>query len=222
MKVNSRRSLLNGLKKRIDEEIARNLQRHLHSKSAHLSDFHCIQVVVGGNHRDIAFQFGVSVSVKLSDENIIDFEVSACKLICRKDTRTLLEATILPRLTSRLSVMAISPLCTYKDNQGIIFCKFGQTSKNTKYVVTTIPEVDLYVTGDLAFQAMVMGKESMSEHWCMQCTMQMQITLTQAQLNGVKMWTMEELCRLGDKADKQKEEPKLGVKKKPWWGLSFQ
>jgi hypothetical protein len=51
----------------------------------------------------------------------------------------------------------------------------------------------------------------------MQCTIQMQTTLTQAQLNGVKMWTMEELCRLGDKAEKQKEEPKLGVKKKPWW-----
>ncbi len=28
---------------------------------------------------------------------------------------------------------------------------------------------------------------------------------------------MEELCRLGDKAERQKGEPKMGVKKKPWW-----
>ena len=28
---------------------------------------------------------------------------------------------------------------------------------------------------------------------------------------------MEEYCRLGDEAEKQKGEPKLGVKKKPWW-----
>jgi hypothetical protein len=77
--------------------------------------------------------------------------------------------------------------------------------------------VKAYVTGDLAFQAMALGKESMSGHWCMQCTMQMQCTLTQEQLNAVKKWTMEEYCRLGDEAEKRKGEPKLGVKKKPWW-----
>ncbi len=36
-------------------------------------------------------------------------------------------------------------------------------------------------------------------------------------MNAVKMWTMEEYCRLGDEAEKQNGEPKLGVKKKPWW-----
>jgi len=77
--------------------------------------------------------------------------------------------------------------------------------------------VKAYVTGDLAFQTMVFGKESMSGHWCMQCTMQMQCTLTQEQLIAVKRWTMEEYCRLGDEAEKRKGEPKLGVKKKPWW-----
>jgi hypothetical protein len=30
---------------------------------------------------------------------------------------------------------------------------------------------------------------------------------------------MEEYCWLGDVAEKQREEPKLGVKKKPWWPL---
>jgi hypothetical protein len=48
----------------------------------------------------------------------------------------------------------------------------------------------------------------------MQCTTQMQTTLMQAQLNGVKMWTMEELCRLGDKAEKQKEDQKVGCEEK--------
>jgi hypothetical protein len=145
--------------KSIDEEIARYLQRHLQSKSANPSNIQCVQVVVGGDHRDRAFQIGSSVSVRLSDGNTIDFEVSECELICRKDTGKLLEATILPRLTSGLSVVAISPLHIYKDDQGIISCKFGPaTSNNTQYVVTTIPKVDLYVTGDLASQAMVMGQ----------------------------------------------------------------
>jgi hypothetical protein len=117
--------------KSIDDEMARYLQHHLQSKSTNPSNVHCVCVVARGA---TAFQPGVSVSVRLSDGNIIDFKVSACKLICRKDTGKLLEAGILPRLTSGLWVVAISPLHVYKDDQGTISCKFGQTSKYTQYV----------------------------------------------------------------------------------------
>ncbi len=80
--------------------------------------------------------------------------------------------------------------------------------------MTTILCVDLFVTGNLAFHAMAMGKESMPTHWCMQCIMQMQCTLTEAQLNDVNMWTMEELSRLGDEAEQHlKGETVMGVKK---------
>jgi hypothetical protein len=146
---------------------------------------------------------------ELSDGKIIDFEVSACELICQKDMGKLIESTMLPTLTSGLMVVATTPLHIHKDNQGNILCKLVQQDKKTQHeVVQTISQVDLYVTGDLAFQAMAMGKESM----------QMQCTLIQAQLNDVKMWTLEELSMLGDEAEKQqKGEPKLGVKKKPWW-----
>ena len=52
----------------------------------------------------------------------------------------------------------------------------------------------------------------------MQCTMQMQCTLTEAQLSEVKMWTVEEYCRLGEEAERQgTSKTKLGVKQKPWW-----
>jgi hypothetical protein len=204
--------------KRIDDEIARYLQRHLQSKSAKPADVVRVQAVVGGDHGDTAFQFGASVSAELSDGQIIDFEVSVCELICRKDTGKLIELTILPTLTDGLIVVATSPLHIYEDADGKIICKFGETCPTTEDGVTTIPHVDLYITGDLAFQAMALGKESMSGHWCMQCTMQMQCTLTEAQLNEIKMWTMEELCRLGDEAEqRRKGETMFGVKKKPWW-----
>jgi hypothetical protein len=101
-------------------------------------------------------------------------------------------------------VVTTAPIHIHKNNQGNILCKFGLTRQNTQHeVVQTISQVDLYVTGDLAFQAMVMSKESMLGHWCMQCTMQMQCTLNQAQLNDTKMWRMEELSMLGDEAEKQ-------------------
>jgi hypothetical protein len=81
--------------KNLDEEITLELKRHLSSKSVMPTDVLRVQVVVGGNHGDTAFQFGTSMSVKLSDVCIIYFEVSICELICRKDTGHLLEETIL-------------------------------------------------------------------------------------------------------------------------------
>ena len=48
------------LEKRIDDEIARYLQRHLQSKSAKPADVLRVQAVAGGDHGDTAFQFGAS------------------------------------------------------------------------------------------------------------------------------------------------------------------
>jgi hypothetical protein len=64
------------------------------------------QAVVGGDHGDTVFQFGASVSVELSDSRIIDFEVSVCELICRKDTGKLIKSTILTQLTQGLEIVA--------------------------------------------------------------------------------------------------------------------
>ena len=74
-------------RKKLDEEITLEFKMHLSSKSVMPTDVLRVQVVVGGDHGDTAFQFGASVSVELSDDRIIDFEVSICELICCKDTR---------------------------------------------------------------------------------------------------------------------------------------
>ena len=72
--------------KNTNNEITVYLQWHLNSKSITPSEVKRVQVVVGGDHGDTAFQFGASVSVDLIHDRIIDFEVSVCALICRKDT----------------------------------------------------------------------------------------------------------------------------------------
>ncbi len=48
--------------KNINDEITVYLQRHLNSKSITPSEVKGVQVVVGGDHGDTAFQFGASVS----------------------------------------------------------------------------------------------------------------------------------------------------------------
>ena len=58
--------------------------------------------MAGGDHGDVAFQFGASVHVEMSEGNRIHFEVSLIELICRKDTSELIEETILDELTAGL------------------------------------------------------------------------------------------------------------------------
>ena len=80
--------------KNIDEEITMYLQHHLKSKAIALSDIEHVQVVVGGTRGDVAFQFGTSITVEMIVGQIIEFKISVCKVICRKDTAKLIECTI--------------------------------------------------------------------------------------------------------------------------------
>jgi hypothetical protein len=171
--------------KRIDKEICINLQHHLHAQSITPSNIEHVQVVVGGDHSDTAFQFGASVSVQLFDNRIIHFELVCYKLICRKDTAKLIEQTILPTLTNGLKIIATWYLHIETNEEGgQLLCEFKETqsSPNTHLA-------DIYVTGDLAFQAMALGKESMAGWWCMLC----KASRAQFLDEESEMWTMDEL-----------------------------
>jgi hypothetical protein len=195
--------------KNIDKEITMYLQRHLLSKLIQPCDVKHVQMVVGGDHGDTAFQFGASVLVKLADNHNINFKVLVCKLICRKDTGRLLEETILERLTSGLENIATFELHLFTDKGGSLvaeFCPHGQIQNPTTTSHTPITEV--FVTGNLAFQAMALGKELMARHWCMQCkASRLQFT------NECKLWTMEELVRCGANAETKKRRSIAWIKK---------
>jgi hypothetical protein len=191
----------------INEEITIYLQRHMMSKSITPSDVACIQVVVGGDHRDMAFQFGASVSVRVIGNRIIDFEVSVCELICRKDTGKLIESMILTQLTQGLEILATWNLHIEMNNNTALVCEFKQTCLYSSHLV------DIYVTGDLAFQVMALRKESMAGWCCMLC----KASRAQFLNKDIKRWTMEDPVSCGMNAESNNSEPKLGVKQQPWW-----
>jgi hypothetical protein len=115
-------------RKNIHDEITVYLQRHLTSKSVMPADIKRVQVVVGGNHGDTAFQFGASVSVHFRDDaEPINFELSVCELICRKDTAKLIEATILESLTAGLKIVSMWHLNIERNEEGQILCAFKES-----------------------------------------------------------------------------------------------
>jgi hypothetical protein len=197
--------------KRIDNEICAYLQRHLHAHSITPSNVEGVQVVVGGDHGDTAFQFGASVSVQLVNIRVIHFELVCCELICRKDTGKLIEATILPTLTDGLKITATWYLHIEKnEEEGRILCEFKETQQPQNSHLAKI-----YVTGDLAFQAMALGKESMAGWWCMLC----KASKAQILNKESEIWTISDLVEAGEIAENSNDDPKLGQKKKPWWNF---
>jgi hypothetical protein len=151
------------------------------------SDVARIQVVAGGNHRDTAFQFCSSVSVHLTDNRVIEFEVSVCELICRKDTGKSIETTILLRLTRGLEIVATWHLHIKNNKQGQIKCEFKDARSINSITI------DTYVTGNLAFQAMALEKESMTGWWCMLC----KLPRSKFMDDDREIWTMDKYVRCG-------------------------
>jgi hypothetical protein len=133
-------------------------------------DVKSVQAVVGGDHGNTAFQFGAAITAEMHDGRKIYFEVTTVKLICRKDTSKLLEAAILPRLTDGLKIIRTQPLHLYfnSNNKDLFVCSFNTPPQDSQKDHTTIAIVD-FVTGDLAFQAMLTGREAMSGQHCMLC-----------------------------------------------------
>ena len=96
-----------------------------------------------------------------------------------------------------------------KNDKGGVICWFSKDIKTTHSHI-----VDVYVTGNLAFQAMALRKESMSGWWCMLCKASRAKFLDE----DSEMWTMDEYRQCGLIAENNpKDEPELGVKQRPWW-----
>ncbi len=71
----------------------------------------------------------------------------------------------------------------------------------------------MYVTGNLAFQAMALGKKLMAGWWCMLC----KSAHSKFMDDALEMSTMEEYTRCGLITESSKDKLQLGVKQRPWW-----
>ena len=76
--------------KAIDVEIANQLSRLLQSRRIDLKNAVRIYCVSGGDHGEIAFQFGATVTVETTTERI-DFGASVCEVLCQTDSDELLK-----------------------------------------------------------------------------------------------------------------------------------
>ena len=172
--------------------------RTLCAKQIDPSDVKRVTNVSGGDKGGDAFQFGSKIKIDFHGGRAPIFvQISVAEVICRNGTAELLEATIVPNLTKGLKNIATLPLQIYLDNENKVICKFGPPPVDLgRERLKTIERVRIFITGDLAFFVMALGRESMSGHWCYLCQ------LRRAQFASgeqAAIWTMEELFQAARK-----------------------
>ena len=225
--------------KNIARELEAQLSRQLKFEKVPPQTVERLDVVVGGDHGIGAFIAGAKVIVvhkkpEGKHEECFSFEISVAEVICRKDTGDLLAKTIKDTLTKGLREMAESNLTIggYLDEGELddVWCKFGADNSNASRPVDSRVraepkhlKVTIYITGDLAMYAMVLGKEGMSPHWCHLCQATKEERSDLEKRDWV-YWTTErykevagKVAAKNRKSTSSKQHTTMGVKTELWW-----
>jgi hypothetical protein len=131
-------------------------------------------------------------------------------VICRKDTTGVLKATIEPVLTAGFKTLTQNNLTIGLNVKGEIECTFGNGSC---LLSSQTPQKEMYIVGDLAFYAMIFGREHWSGHHCYLCRLSANY-FTKLVKEGAP-WTFELLNSLVETVRNGK--PVEGCKVKAWW-----
>ena len=137
----------------------------------------------------MATQYSSLARLCLSKYPTIASSTSRCRLLCHKER--------LQQLTSDLKIIFTFQLHLSTDNKsGVLVLKYRHRGHDLNATSCHILTTEVFVTGNLAFQAMALGKESMVGHWCMQCK-----ASHQQFTDSCELWTMDKPVRCSEDGD---------------------
>ena len=145
--------------KNVADETSAQLKRQLRSRGiTELKDIVRIDFIIGADHGKGAFIVGAKIIVTFNEDSnheSFSFEISIAEIICRKDTAAVLKATIHDELTKGLKTIAENNINISLNDNNEIECCFStqEDDEPAKSLKST-----MYVVGDLAFYAMILGK----------------------------------------------------------------
>ncbi len=193
-----------------------------------------VDFVIGADHGQGSFRAGVKVIFRDADNSIKATAIYGLgEIECAKDTGELLALAFIPKLNASLKeiisydidengkLVSDGALAVYKknillpaDGDGPSFYSIldRTTRKSADDTLVLNVPIRIFITGDLAFYATMVGKEGMDKahcHWCKLPSSQWQ---TPGHAPGTK-WTLQELKRVADSLDFGKTEN--GVKSYP-------
>ncbi|EJK66743.1 hypothetical protein THAOC_12304, partial [Thalassiosira oceanica] len=207
------------IEKKPDEEICRQVARYFKGKGICPNAMKKSWQVVGGDKGGDAFQFGTQIFFEIEENNktlVHSMELSFCEVECNKDTHEVISNTILPTLSEGLKRCSTKMFHICKDKSGEYHCSFGAMPSDLDVEAQgSVQKIEIYVTGDLAFHAMALGREGMSGNWCLLCNLMKSQYENINHTDGV-MLDILDMFKKG-KAAREAKKANEGFKYEPWW-----
>ena len=165
----------------------------------------------GGDHGKGKFRLTTKIIVKTNSGENISIIYPLADVKCKKDNGAVIKSTILPKIVSGVNRLAD---CSIKltEHNGLWCATLEDPRASTEAgSVTIIPQT--YLSGDLAYLCMIVGKEGYEGDWCYLCDLFKVMWRDVEHMKG-KLWTTDTLIARHESNIEQKAKgtSKSGVR----------
>jgi hypothetical protein len=156
-----------------------------------------IDIVFGGDHGQGKFRSVIKIIVRGVEKKVTSMVMKVGHIDCKKDTYEVIKRSIaLPLNDSLAKVIESGRLQIFRKGDGTIGCNIHDDIPIPTDPISSVP-IRVFVTGDLAYLAAILGKVSMSGGWCTWCR------LSPAQWGEIghekgDVWTLENMLTTRD------------------------
>ena len=186
------------------------------------TEINYIHMASGGDHGKSKFRYAGKLIVCMNDGNVYTQVFGLADVACRKDHSVILENTCLPAIRKGINKINKSDvLFSYDEgNGGTLSISFVESNK---HVSSFCIRPTSFLIGDLAFLAVMMGKENYSGSWCNWCKCTKEEWATGADVGDNHLWDIGKIneqvatnISMGNTDAKM-----LGVRREPYTEIPF-
>ena len=182
------------------EVFSRQVVNTFKNESASLAEIERIDIVTGGDHGAGAFRARIRVIIKLQSGKNLSQDTSIAHIQCKKDNDTVLTNTIIEPLQSGFKKLAENQFMLFYDDNKLLQIKQVSATEQRSDSMPKPNKVirpNLYITGDLAYYVVMLGKGGSSGHWCYRCDLSKDIW-KEANHNNGALWSNTTLKAMSD------------------------
>ncbi len=171
-------------------------EKSIAADDAALAILKSIDVVLGGDHGQGKFRSVIKIILRDEDGKQVDSMVMKVGHIdCTKDTYDILKSSVAGPLNKSIEeVVKSGALQLIREQDGNLSCRMKNDGEESLTIITNLP-IRVFVTGDLAYFAAILGKVNMAGDWCTWCGLSAKEWSPTDHDKG-ELWTLEAMAEV--------------------------
>ncbi len=154
-----------------------------------------MDVVLGGDHGQGKFRSVIKIILRDgNDKQVTSMVMKVGHIDCTKDTYEVLKSSVAGPLNESLQeVINSGALLLIRDANGGLSCRMRNHGDDTLLTIISSLPIRVFVTGDLAYFAAILGKVNMAGDWCTWCGLSAKEWSPEDHDKG-ELWTLEAMA----------------------------